>query len=153
MTSAIRFRLSFLNRQSSLLCSARPQSACVLAPHLRIRRRSSPQPPPARANASVHSTPAEKAAGTEQSISPFKVSGAPSPLSWSATKPHVRHGGGYTEYEVPEALPGESSLLTHVTTIMARKQRRPFASGHFSPRAAESAGVRVNCRDFQHAVN
>jgi hypothetical protein len=61
--------------------------------------------------------------------------------------------GGNTEYEVPEAIHGESSLLNHVTTLYG-----PDATRHavrfvafFSQRCGVS-GSCGDCRDFQHAV-
>jgi cytidine deaminase len=93
---------------------------------------------------------AAESAGTDPSISHFKVRAAT--LVTVNNEDHVVLGGN-TEYEVPEAIHGESSLLNHVTTLYG-----PDATRHavrfvafFSQRCGVS-GSCGDCRDFQHAV-
>jgi len=93
---------------------------------------------------------AAESAGTDPSISHFKVRAAT--VVTVNKEDHVVLGGN-TEYEVPEAIHGESSLLNHVTTLYG-----PDATRHavrfvafFSQRCGVS-GSCGDCRDFQHAV-
>src|ERR1700740_3630058 len=57
---------------------------------------------------------AAESAGTDPSISHFKVRAAT--VVTVNKEDHVVLGGN-TEYELPEAIHGESSLLNHVTTL------------------------------------
>jgi len=89
-------------------------------------------------------------AGTDPSISHFKVRAAT--VVVVNGEDHVVLGGN-TEYEVPEAIHGESSLLNHVTALYG-----PDATRHdvrfvafFSQRCGVS-GSCGDCRDYQHAV-
>ncbi len=61
--------------------------------------------------------------------------------------------GGNTEYEVPEAIHGESSLLNHVTTLYGADITRHVVRfvAFFSERCGLS-GSCGDCRDYQHAV-
>jgi cytidine deaminase len=89
-------------------------------------------------------------AGTDPSISHFKVRAA-TVLTVNG-EDHVVLGGN-TEYELPEAIHGESSLLNHFTTLYGadatRKDVRFVA--FFSQRCGVS-GSCGDCRDYQHAV-
>jgi hypothetical protein len=89
-------------------------------------------------------------AGTDPSISHFKVRAAT--VVTVDGEDHVVLGGN-TEYEVPEAIHGESSLLNHVTSLYGPDATRhavrfvAFFSEHCG--AGASCG---DCRDYQHAV-
>jgi hypothetical protein len=93
---------------------------------------------------------AAERAGTDPSISHFKVRAAT--VVTVRNEDHVVLGGN-TEYEVPEAIHGESSLLNHVTTLYgadATRQAVRFVA-FFSQRCGVS-GSCGDCRDYQHAV-
>src|SRR5260370_14222172 len=93
---------------------------------------------------------AAEGAGTDPSISHFKVRAAT--VVTVSNEDRVVLGGN-TEYEVPEAIHGESSLLNHVTTLygpdITRRAVRFVA--FFSQRCGVS-GSCGDCRDFQHAA-
>lgn len=88
--------------------------------------------------------------GTDPSISHFKVRAAT--VVSVNNEDHVVLGGN-TEYEVPEAIHGESSLLNHVTTLYGSDATRHAVRfvAFFSQRCGVS-GSCGDCRDFQHAV-
>jgi cytidine deaminase len=89
-------------------------------------------------------------AGTDPSISHFRVRAAT-----TVTVDGVEHVvlGGNTEYEVPEALHGETSLLNHVTTLYGADVTRHAVRfvAFFSKRSGLS-GSCGDCRDYQRAV-
>jgi len=89
-------------------------------------------------------------AGTDPSISHFKVRAAT--VVTVNGEDHVVLGGN-TEYEVPEAIHGESSLLNHVTTLYGADTTRKAVRfvAFFSQRCGLS-GSCGDCRDYQHAV-
>ena len=89
-------------------------------------------------------------AGTDPSISHFKVRAAT--VFAINGEDHVVLGGN-TEYEVPEAIHGESSLLNHVTTLYGADTTRHAVRfvAFFSQRCGQS-GSCGDCRDYQHAV-
>jgi len=91
-----------------------------------------------------------ESAGTDPSISHFKVRAAT--VVTVNSEDHVVLGGN-TEYEVPEAIHGESSLLNHVTTLYGADTTRHALRfvAFFSQRCGVS-GSCGDCRDFQHAV-
>jgi cytidine deaminase len=93
---------------------------------------------------------AAESAGTDPSISHFKVRAAT--VVTVNNEDHVVLGGN-TEYEVPEAIHGESSLLNHVTTLYGPDTTRHAV--HFVAFFSQRCGVSGSCgdcRDFQHAV-
>ncbi len=89
-------------------------------------------------------------AGTDPSISHFKVRAAT--VVTLNNEDHVVLGGN-TEYEIPEAIHGESSLLNHVTTLYGADATRHAVRfvAFFSQRCGLS-GSCGDCRDYQHAV-
>jgi cytidine deaminase len=93
---------------------------------------------------------AAESAGTDPSISHFKVRAAT--VVTVNNEDHVVLGGN-TEYEIPEAIHGESSLLNHVTTLYGADTTRHALRfvAFFSQRCGVS-GSCGDCRDFQHAV-
>jgi cytidine deaminase len=93
---------------------------------------------------------AAESAGTDTSISHFKVRAAT--VVTVNNEDHVVLGGN-TEYELPEAIHGESSLLNHVTTLYGADATRHTVRfvAFFSQRCGVS-GSCGDCRDFQHAV-
>ena len=93
---------------------------------------------------------AAESAGTDPSISHFKVRAAT--VVTVGNEDHVALGGN-TEYEVPEAIHGESSLLNHVTTLYGADATRHAVRfvAFFSQRCGVS-GSCGDCRDYQHAV-
>lgn len=93
---------------------------------------------------------AAERAGTDPSISHFKVRAAT--VVTMNKEDHVVLGGN-TEYEVPEAIHGESSLLNHVTTLYGADATRHAVRfvAFFSQRCGVS-GSCGDCRDYQHGV-
>src|SRR5258708_22111872 len=93
---------------------------------------------------------AAEGAGTDPSISHFKARAATAVTAGNEDRVVL---GGNTEYEVPEAIHGESSLLNHVTTLYGPDITRPAVPfvALFSQRCGVS-GSCGDCRDFQHAV-
>src|SRR5258708_103806 len=93
---------------------------------------------------------AAESAGTDPSISHFKVRAAT--VLTVNKEDHVVLGGN-TEYEIPEAIHGESSLLNHVTTLYGADATRHAVRfvAFFSQRCGVS-GSCGDCRDYQHAV-
>ena len=89
-------------------------------------------------------------AGTDPSISHFKVRAA-TVVSVNG-EDHVVLGGN-TEYEIPEAIHGESALLNHVTSLYGADTTRHTVRfvAFFSQRCGLS-GSCGDCRDYQHAV-
>ena len=89
-------------------------------------------------------------AGTDPSLSHFKVRAAT--VVTVNGEDHVVLGGN-TEYQVPEAIHGESSLLNHVTTLYGAETTRKAVRfvAFFSQRCGLS-GSCGDCRDYQHAV-
>jgi len=91
-----------------------------------------------------------ESAGTDPSISHFKVRAAT--VVTVNSEDHVVLGGN-TEYEIPEAIHGESSLLNHVTTLYgADATRRAVRFVAFFSQRCGVSGSCGDCRDFQHAV-
>jgi hypothetical protein len=93
---------------------------------------------------------AAEGAGTDPSLSHFKVRAAT--VLTVKGEDHVVLGGN-TEYEIPEAIHGESSLLNHVTTLYGADATRHDVRfvAFFSQRCGLS-GSCGDCRDYQHAV-
>ncbi len=93
---------------------------------------------------------AAESAGTDPSISHFKVRAAT--VVTVNKEDHVVLGGN-TEYEVPEAIHGESSLLNHVTTLYGADATRHAVRfvAFYSQRCGVS-GSCGDCRDYQRAV-
>ena len=93
---------------------------------------------------------AAKDAGTDPSISKFPVRAA-TVVEQDGKEEIVL--GGNTEYEVPEAIHGETSLLNHVTALygpeVTRRSVRFIA--FYSPRCGESLSC-GDCRDYQMAA-
>src|SRR5215475_13025165 len=89
-------------------------------------------------------------AGTDPSISHYKVRAAT--VVTISGEDHVVLGGN-TEYEVPEAIHGESALLNHVTSLYGADVTRHAVRfvAFFSQRCGLS-GSCGDCRDYQHAV-
>jgi cytidine deaminase len=92
---------------------------------------------------------AAESAGTEPSISHFKVRAAT--VVTVNGEDHVVLGGN-TEYELPEAIHGESSLLNHVTALYGGDVTRHAVRfvAFYSQRCGVS-GSCGDCRDYQHA--
>ncbi len=92
---------------------------------------------------------AAESAGTDPSISHFKVRAATVVTVKGEDRVVL---GGNTEYEVPEAIHGESSLLNHVTTLYGAEVTRHDVRfvAFFSQRCGLS-GSCGDCRDYQHA--
>jgi cytidine deaminase len=89
-------------------------------------------------------------AGTDPAISHFKVRAAT--VIVKDGQEHVVLGGN-TEYSVPEAIHGESSLINHVTALYgsdATRHQLRFVA-FFSERCGLS-GSCGDCRDFQKAA-
>lgn len=93
---------------------------------------------------------AARDAGTDPSISKFPV----------RTATVVEHDGkqdvilgGNTEYEIPEAIHGETSLLNHVTALFGPEVTRNSVRfiAFYSPRCGESLSC-GDCRDYQIAA-
>jgi cytidine deaminase len=89
-------------------------------------------------------------AGTDPSLSHFKVRAAT--VIQKNGQEHVVLGGN-TEYEVPEAIHGESSLINHVTALYGSDTTRHALRfvAFFSTRCGQS-GSCGDCRDFQKAA-
>jgi len=88
-------------------------------------------------------------AGTDPSISHFKVRAAT--VITKDGQDHVVLGGN-TEYAVPEAIHGESSLINHVTALYGADTTRQALRfvAFFSQRCGLS-GSCGDCRDYQKA--
>ena len=88
-------------------------------------------------------------AGTDPSISHHKVRAAT--VITKDGREHVVLGGN-TEYEVPEAIHGESSLISHVTALYGADTTRHALRfvAFFSQRCGLS-GSCGDCRDYQKA--
>ena len=93
---------------------------------------------------------AAKAAGTDPRISGFHVRAATT-VEHDGTE-HVILGGN-TEYEVPEAIHGETSLLNHVTTLLGREATRNSVRfiAFYGERCGDSLGC-GDCRDYEIAT-
>jgi cytidine deaminase len=93
---------------------------------------------------------AAKTAGTEPTISHFQVRAA-TVVEWNGTE-HTAVGGN-TEYAIPEALHGESSLLSHVTAQLGPETTRRAVRfvAYYQPTLSNS-GSCGDCRDYQMAV-
>jgi hypothetical protein len=93
---------------------------------------------------------AAESAGTDPFLSHFKVRAAT--VVTVNREDHVVLGGN-TEYELPEAIHGESSLLNHVTTLYGADATRHAVRfvAFYSQRCGVS-GSCGDCRDYQHAV-
>jgi hypothetical protein len=93
---------------------------------------------------------AAEAAGTDPGISGFHVRAGT--VVEHEGKEHVILGGN-TEYHVPEAIHGETSLLNHVTTLLGPQATRDslrFIAFH-SSRCGDSLGC-GDCRDYEMAT-
>jgi cytidine deaminase len=89
-------------------------------------------------------------AGTSPAISHFKVRAAT--VIEKDGQEHVALGGN-TEYEVPEAIHGESSLLNHVTALYgAETTRKAVRFVAFYTQTCGGSGSCGDCRDFQIAA-
>jgi len=88
--------------------------------------------------------------GTDPSISHFKVRAAT--VITKDGEDHVVLGGN-TEYELPEAIHGESSLLNHVTSQFDADTTRHAVRfvAFFGERCGAGASC-GDCRDYQHAT-
>lgn len=88
-------------------------------------------------------------AGTDPSISHYKVRAAT--VITKDGQDHVVLGGN-TEYEIPEAIHGESSLINHVTALYGPEATRHALRfvAFFSQRCGLS-GSCGDCRDYQKA--
>jgi len=88
-------------------------------------------------------------AGTNPTISHFQVRAAT--VIEKDGQEHVVLGGN-TEYEVPEAIHGESSLLNHVTALYgAETTRHAVRFVAFYGTTCGSSGSCGDCRDYQIA--
>ncbi|MGB2633664.1 MAG: hypothetical protein WAM58_06980 [Candidatus Acidiferrum sp.] len=89
-------------------------------------------------------------AGTDPSISHFKVRAAT--VIAKDGQEHVVLGGN-TEYAVPEAIHGESSLINHVTALYgADTTRHDLRFVAFFSQRCGLSGSCGDCRDFQKAT-
>jgi cytidine deaminase len=93
---------------------------------------------------------AAETTGTDPRISHFKVRAAT--IIVKEGREHVVLGGN-TEYAVPEAIHGESSLINHVTALLGSDATRHSLRfvAFFSERCGLS-GSCGDCRDFQKAA-
>ena len=93
---------------------------------------------------------AAKNAGTGPTISKFPVRAA-TVFDWQGEERVVV--GGNTEYEVPEAIHGESSLLNHVTALYGSDATRHAVRfvAFYSQKCGSSLSC-GDCRDYQMAV-
>ena len=89
-------------------------------------------------------------AGTDPSISQYPVRAAT--VVEHQGKEHVIVGGN-TEYQVPEAIHGETSLLNHVTSLLGpdASRRVGFIAFYTDGRCGESLSC-GDCRDYQIAT-
>lgn len=88
-------------------------------------------------------------AGTNPAISNFKVRAAT--IIERDGQEHVVLGGN-TEYEVPEAIHGESALLNHVTSLYGSETtRKAVRFVAFYGQTCGTSGSCGDCRDFQIA--
>jgi cytidine deaminase len=88
-------------------------------------------------------------AGTNPTISHFQVRAAT--VVEKDDQEHVVLGGN-TEYEVPEAIHGESSLLNHVTALYgAEITKRAVRFVAFFTQTCGTSGSCGDCRDYQIA--
>lgn len=93
---------------------------------------------------------AAEGAGTDPSLSHFKVRAATVVTVKGEDRVVL---GGNTEYEIPEAIHGESSLLNHVTTLYgADATRHDIRFVAFFSQRCGLSGSCGDCRDYQHAV-
>jgi cytidine deaminase len=138
--------LLFLALFAALAASTRPS-----ADSWRLTSESQALVPDATLRSQIfHALDAAEHAGTDPSISHFKVRAA-TVLTVDGKEQVVL--GGNTEYEIPEAIHGESSLLNHVTALYgagATRNNVRFVA-FFSQRCGVS-GSCGDCRDYQHAV-
>src|SRR5882762_5468162 len=147
MTRYIASGSLFLIAIFAALAASRPPSAASW----RLTSESEALVPDAVLRAQIfRALDAAEGAGTDPSISHFKVRAAT--VVTVSNEEHVVLGGN-TEYEVPEAIHGESSLLNHVTTLYGPDTTRHAVRfvAFFSQRCGVS-GSCGDCRDFQHAV-
>jgi len=137
----------FLIAIFAALAASRPPSAASW----RLTSESEALVPEAALRAQIfRALDAAENAGTDPSISHFKVRAAT--VVTVSNEDHVVLGGN-TEYEVPEAIHGESSLLNHVTTLYgADATRRAVRFVAFFSQRCGVSGSCGDCRDFQHAV-
>lgn len=97
-----------------------------------------------------HALDAAEEAGTDPHISHFQVRAATA-FEKDGTERVVL--GGNTEYDVPEAIHGESSLLNHVTADYgAETTRRDVKFVAFFAKQCGSSGSCGDCRDYQLAT-
>jgi cytidine deaminase len=98
----------------------------------------------------VRALTAAESAGTDPTISRFKVRAAT--VVEKDGQDHVVLGGN-TEYSVPEAIHGETSLINHVTALYGADTTRHALKfvAFFSERCGAS-GSCGDCRDFQKAA-
>src|SRR5260370_1098844 len=137
----------FLIAIFAALAASRPPSAASW----RLTSESEALVPDAALRAQIfRALDAAEGAGTDPSISHFKVRAAT--VVAVSNEDHVVLGGN-TEYEVPEAIHGESSLLNHVTTLYGPDiTRRAVRFVAFFSQLCGVSGSCGDCRDFQHAV-
>ena len=89
-------------------------------------------------------------AGTDPSISHFKVRAAT--VVEKDGREHIVLGGN-TEYQIPEAIHGESSLLNHVTALYgADTTRHAVRFVAFYSLTCGASGSCGDCRDYQIAA-
>jgi len=137
----------FLIAIFAALAASRPPSAASW----RLTSESEALVPDAALRAQIfRALDAAEGAGTDPSISHFKVRAAT--VVTVSNEDHVVLGGN-TEYEVPEAIHGESSLLNHVTALYGPDvTRRAVRFVVFFSQRCGVSGSCGDCRDFQHAV-
>jgi len=93
---------------------------------------------------------AAEAAGTDASISRYKVRAAT--VIETGGQEHVVLGGN-TEYAVPEAIHGETSLINHVTALYgANTTRQALRFVAFFSQRCGASGSCGDCRDYQKAA-
>jgi cytidine deaminase len=147
MVRYIASGLLFLVAILSVLAASKPPSTASW--HLASESEALVHDPTLRAQI-FRALDAAENSGTDPSISHFKVRAATVVTLNNEDRVVL---GGNTEYEVPEAIHGESSLLNHVTTLYGADTTRHAVRfvAFFSNRCGVS-GSCGDCRDFQHAV-
>jgi cytidine deaminase len=92
---------------------------------------------------------AAEGSGTSPTISHFPVRAAT--VVEQGTEEHVVLGGN-TEYEVPEAIHGETSVLNHVTALYGPEATRRVRFLAFYGEHCGGGGSCGDCRDYQLAT-
>lgn len=148
MTRFFRFVALILTAASAVSC-ARRSAPDSIAWHLTPQSEALVTDPLLRAQI-FRALSAAEHAGTDPSISHFKVRAAT--VITKDGQDHVVLGGN-TEYAVPEAIHGESSLINHVTALYgADTTRHDLRFVAFFSQRCGLSGSCGDCRDYQKAT-